>query len=71
MVKYQALSYLKILRDNYNLASDEEKYFIIISFDKPKSGIDASTYIDNALSSLRVLTLKDGILNFEGYEEKN
>lgn len=71
MVKYQALSYLKILRYNYNLASDEEKYFIITSFDKPKSGIDASTYIDNALSSLRVLTLKDEILNFLGYEEKN
>ena len=70
VVKFQALSYLKILRDNYNLTRDEEKYFITTSFDKPKSGIDASTYIDNALSSPRVLTLKGGKLNFESYEEK-
>ena len=70
VVRYQALSYLKFLRDNYNLTRDEEKYFVITSFDKPKSGISASTYIDNALSSPRVLTLIDGKLNFESYEEK-
>ena len=71
VVRYQALSYLKFLRNNYNLTRDEEKYFITTSFDKPKSGISASSYIDNALSSPSVLTLIDGKLNFESYEEKN
>lgn len=66
VVKYQALSYLKLLKDNYNLTNDEEKNFIITSFKKPRSGISAATYIDKALSGPRVLTLKDGKL-----EEKN
>ena len=64
VIEYQASSYLKLLRDIYDLKEDEEKYFVIASFDKPKSGISASSYIDNALSSPRVLTSKDGKLIF-------
>lgn len=71
VIKYQASSYLKLLRNIYNLKEDDEKHFVITSFDKPKSGISASSYIDNALSSPSVLTLIDGKLNFESYEEKN
>ena len=71
VIKYQVSSYLKLLRNIYNLKEDDEKHFAITSFDKPKSGISASSYIDNALSSPSVLTLIVGKLNFESYEEKN
>ena len=71
VIKYKASSYLKLLRNIYNLKEDDEKHFVITSFDKPKSVISASSYIDNALSSHSVLTLIDGKLNFESKKKKN
>lgn len=71
VVRYQALSYLKFLKDNYNLKSKEEKYFITTSFNKPKSGSSALSYIDNALSGSKVVMLVDGEINYKNYEEIN